>query len=88
MDCSPPGSSVHGILQQEYWSRLPCPPPGDLPDPGTEHVSLTSPVLGGRFFTTSATWEACAQEVDRAFLRAVSVWDDFLEDADGSGVEI
>src|SRR5574337_472162 len=28
MDCSPPGSSVHGILQEEYWSRLPCPPPG------------------------------------------------------------
>ena len=77
-----------GFSRQEYWSRLPCPPPGDLPDPGTEHVSLTSPVLGGRFFTTSATWEACAQKVDRAFLRAVSVWDDFLEDADGSGVEI
>ena len=29
MNCSPPGSSVPGILQQEYWSRLPCPPPGD-----------------------------------------------------------
>ena len=36
MDCSPPGSSVHGILRQEYWSGLPCPPPGDLPDPGME----------------------------------------------------
>ena len=34
MDCSPPGSSIHGILQQEYWSGLPCPPPGDLPNPG------------------------------------------------------
>ena len=37
MDCSRPGSSVHGILQaKEYWSRLPCPSPspGDLPDPG------------------------------------------------------
>ena len=30
MDCSPPGSSVHGILQQEYWSGLPYPSPGDL----------------------------------------------------------
>ena len=30
MDCSPPGSCVHGILQQEYWSGLPCPPPGNL----------------------------------------------------------
>ena len=33
-DCSPPGSSVHGILTQEYWSGLPRPPPGDLPEPG------------------------------------------------------
>ena len=33
VDCSLTGSSVHGILQQEYWSRLPCSPPGDLPDP-------------------------------------------------------
>ena len=31
----PPGSSVHGILQQEYWSELPVPTPGDLPDPGS-----------------------------------------------------
>ena len=36
MDCSPPGSSVHGdFSRQEYWSGLPCPPPGDLPNPGT-----------------------------------------------------
>ena len=34
MDCSPQGSSV-GILQEEYWSGLPCPPPGGLPSPGT-----------------------------------------------------
>ena len=34
MDCSPPGSSVHGILRQEYWDGLPCPPPGDLPTQG------------------------------------------------------
>ena len=36
MNCSPPGCSVHGILRQEYWSELPYPPPGDLPDPGVE----------------------------------------------------
>jgi len=36
MDCSPPGSSVHGgFSRQEYWSGLPCPP-GDLPNPGME----------------------------------------------------
>ena len=47
MYCSPPGSSVHGILQQEYWSGLPCPPPGDLPDPGIKPMSLMSPALAG-----------------------------------------
>ena len=36
MDCSLPGSSVHGISQREYWSGLPFPPPGGLPDPGIE----------------------------------------------------
>ena len=37
MDCSPSGSSVHGGSgRQEYWSGLPCPPPGDLPSPGIE----------------------------------------------------
>ena len=40
MDCSPPCSSVHGILQEEYWSGLPCPPTGDLPNPGTEPQCL------------------------------------------------
>ena len=39
-----------GFSRQEYWSGLPCPPPGDLPKPWTEHMS---PVLAGRFFITS-----------------------------------
>ena len=34
MDCSPPGSSVHGILQEDYWSGLSFPTQGDLPHPG------------------------------------------------------
>ena len=58
MDCSPPGSSVRGILQARTLEWLPCPPPGDLPDPEIEPVSLMSPALAGGFFTTSATWEA------------------------------
>ena len=37
---------------------LPCPPPGDLSDPGIKSVSLMSPALRGRFFTTITTWEA------------------------------
>ena len=47
-----------GFSRQEYWSGLPCPPPGDLPDPGIELESLMSPALPGGFFTTNATWEA------------------------------
>ena len=38
-----------GFSRQEYFSGLPCPPPGDLPDPGIEPAS---PTLAGRFFTT------------------------------------
>ena len=97
MDCSPPGSSVHGIFQarvlewgaiafsgsspvqlfatlwtvarqaplsigfrrQEYWSRLPFPSPGNLPDSGIEALS---PALAARFFTCRATWEACCRD--------------------------
>ena len=55
MDCKPPGSSVHRIFRQEYWSGLPFPPSGDLPNTGIEPKSLVST---GRLFTTSATWEA------------------------------
>ena len=42
MDCSPPSSSVHGLSRQEYWSGLPFPSPGDLPNLG---VKPTSPAL-------------------------------------------
>ena len=50
MDCSPPGST--GIPQTRIWSELPCPSPGDLPDPGIEP---TSPVLVGGFFATESS---------------------------------
>ena len=46
-----------GFSRQEYWSGLPCPPPGDLPDPGNEPMSLMSNALAGDLFTTAATWE-------------------------------
>ena len=45
MDCSPPGSSVHDILQARILEWLPCPLPGDLPDPGMEPRSFMSPTL-------------------------------------------
>ena len=58
MDCSPPGSSVHEILQARILEWWPHPPPGRLPDPGIEPVSLPSPALASGFFFTSATWKA------------------------------
>ena len=42
----------------EYWSGLPCCPPGDLSNPGITLGSLSSPAIAGGFFTTSTTWEA------------------------------
>ena len=47
-----------GFSWQEYWSALPCPPPG------IEPASPTSPVLAGGFFTTAATWEAHVEWTD------------------------
>ena len=47
-----------GFSSQEYWSGLPCPPPGDLSYPGIEPACLMSPALAGGLFTTSATWAA------------------------------
>ena len=47
-----------GFSRQECWSGLPCPPPGDLPNPGIAPMSLASPGLAGGFLTTGATWEA------------------------------
>ena len=47
-----------GYSRQEYWSGLPCPPPGDLPNPGIQPETLMFPALAFKFFTTSAAWEA------------------------------
>ena len=47
-----------GFSRQEYWSGLPYPTPGDLPNPGIEPTSPLSLALAGRFFTTSAIWKA------------------------------
>ena len=58
MHCSLPAPLSMGFSRQEYWSGLPCPPPGDLPNPGIKPASPISPALVGLFFTISATWEA------------------------------
>ena len=63
MDYSLPLSM--GFSRLEYWSGLPCPPPGDLPHQGIQPVSLMSPALAGRFFITSTIWEThCMAEAN------------------------
>ena len=57
-----------GFSRQEYWRGLPCPPAGDLPDPRIELASLMSPALAGRFFTTSASWEAQSVQLSHVCL--------------------
>ena len=53
-DCTHQAPLSMGFSRQEHCSVLPFPPPGDLPDPGTEPVSPTSPALAGGFFTTES----------------------------------
>ena len=59
-DCSPPGFSVHGIFfRQEYWTKLPFPSPGYLPDPRIKPASPVSPALASGFFTTAPPGKPC-----------------------------
>ena len=58
LDCSPPGSSVQGILQVRILEWVVMLSSRSLPNPGIEPTSFLSPALPGRFFTTSDTWEA------------------------------
>ena len=55
MDYSPQAPLSMEFPRQEYWSGLPYSPPGDLPDPGVEPLTLVSPA---EFFTTRTPWEA------------------------------
>ena len=61
-----------GLLRQEYWSRLPFPSPGDLPNPGIEPSSLTPSALAGRFFST--TWEAQSCSIQNQKSTLTSHW--------------
>ena len=70
-DCSLSGSSVHGIPGRNTGVGCHALLQGDLPDPRTEPVSLKSPALVGRFFSTNTTWEAyfpCAFSPQRGAL--------------------
>ena len=55
-----------GFSRQEYWSGLPCPPPGDLPHPGIDSA--------GRFFTTSATREGLGAPTFLPVLWVIFLW--------------
>ena len=59
---------------QEYWSRLPFPTPGDLPDPGIKPTSHVSPALAGGFFTTLPPGKSIALPKVLHFLQIKSLW--------------
>ena len=58
MGCGQPGSSVHGILQTRLLDWATMPSSRDLPDPRIKTTPILLPVLAGRLFTTSTTWES------------------------------
>ena len=68
--------------RKEYWSGLPCPPPGDIPHSGTEPASFICPALAGRFFTTSKTWEA--QNIHTAAAASLQSCPTLCDSIDGS----
>ena len=61
------GFSVHGTLQARVLERVAMASSGDLPDPGMELTSLTSPALARGFFTTSTTWQALESHQLKSF---------------------
>ena len=71
-----------GFSSQEYWSKLLCLPPADLPDPGIEFASLMSPALAGRSCTTSTlgkpryifTTNLCGNDSQAWFKDDTEVW--------------
>ena len=77
MDCSLPGSTVHGISQARILEWVAFPFPGDLPNPGIEPASLMAPALADGFFTTSATTEA--KEIDCCQRLGIEAGNDFKE---------
>ena len=91
MECSLPGSSVHGIFQARILGWIAIPYSGDLPNPGTEPMSPSSPALAGRFFTTSTTWEPFVPEAGHKILmwRGALLWEErsnlIAKDGGGGG---
>ena len=69
MDCSPQAPLSMGFFRQEYWSGLPFPTPGDLPNPGMEPVSLATPALAGGFFATEPPGKSCIRFPKMVYLK-------------------
>ena len=61
-----------GLSRQEYWSKLPFPPIGDLPDPTIEPMSLMFPELAGRFFTSEMP-QNCYVLISYPFYTGISI---------------
>ena len=76
--CDPRGPQAPLSMQffrQEYWSGLPCPPPGDLPDPGIKPASLMYPALTCEFFTTNTTWDTLIY-INKIFIKCWFIMSD------------
>ena len=83
MDCSPPGSSVHEILQQEYWSGLPFPSPGD---PHKPWIEPKSPALqADSFLSEPPEKPICYTFTQLYYIRLQSYWESLagFEEANG-----
>ena len=75
MDCSLPGSSVHGILQARILEWVAMSSSRGSSQPRMESMSLLSPALAGRFFTTSTTWEVPISGIEFSSVQSLSqVW--------------
>ena len=74
VDHSPPGSSVHGILQERIVEWVAMPSFKGSSTPGNEPASLTTPVLRVSFFTTTATGKPLRNSVCSAFRNISGIW--------------
>ena len=77
VNCSPPGSSVHGIFQVRLLEWLSRPPPGDLPDPGIRPLSPASPALWWILYHL-ATREACHEHIWCLLHFSILTWSEVL----------
>ena len=72
MDCAHQAPLAMGLSWQEYWHGLPFPPPEDLPDSRIKPMSLASPALAGRFFTTESPGKPTSSHAATKVLHAAT----------------